>query len=73
MSDRHHIACSSPACLTLLELSALTPASVGDPTVLSPGKHLAEDAVMAPRELFHDEAACGRHRHQAPILTFTSR
>jgi hypothetical protein len=73
MSDRRHIAGTSLACLTLLGLAALTPAWAGDATVLPPGSILAEDAVTAPRELFHDEAACGGHRHQAPILTFTSR
>jgi hypothetical protein len=60
MSDRRHIAGSSLAGLTLLGLAALTPAWAGDATVLPPGSILAEDAVTAPRELFHDEAAGGR-------------
>ena len=73
MSDWRHIAGSSLACLTPLGLSALTPASAGDATVLPPGSILAEDAVMAPRELSHDEGAGGHHCHQALILTFTSQ
>jgi cytochrome c peroxidase len=60
MSDRRHIAGSSLAGLTLLGLAAVTPAWAGDATVLPPGSILAEDAVTAPRELFHDEAAGGR-------------
>src|SRR5438874_6647500 len=41
-------------------LASAGPAGASDPTVLPPGSILAEDAVMAPRELFHDEAAGGR-------------
>lgn len=60
MSNWRRIAGSSLACLALLGLADLMPASAGDPRVLPPGSILAEDAVIAPRELFHDEADGGR-------------